>query len=116
MSYNVLEGAARWTVLLVNPEDVKAITGRKTNRADVQRLAFLVRHDLLAGSFIPARAQRELRELTRARTALVRERARVVRRLEKVLDGPRPQNTLEGYLKILQRAISRDGSLPSTSG
>ena len=85
--YNVLEGADRRTVLVVNPEHVKAITGRKTDRADAQRLASLVRHDLLSGSFIPDRAQRELRELTRARTALVRERARVVQRLEKVLDG-----------------------------
>jgi transposase len=85
--YNVLEGADRWTVLVVNPEHVKAITGRKTDRADAQRLAFLLRHDLLAGSFIPAREQRELREVTRARTALVRERARIVQRLEKVLEG-----------------------------
>jgi transposase len=85
--YNVLEGADRWTVLVVNPEHVKAITGRKTDRADAERLAFLLRHDLLAGSFIPAREQRELRELTRTRTALVRERARVVQRLEKVLEG-----------------------------
>jgi transposase len=85
--YNVLEGADRFTVLVVNPEHVKAITGRKTDRADAQRLAFLLRHDLLSGSFIPAREQRELRELTRTRTALVRERARVVQRLEKVLEG-----------------------------
>lgn len=85
--YNVLEGADRFTVLVVNPEHVKAITGRKTDRADAERLAFLLRHDLLSGSFIPAREQRELRELTRARTALVRERARVVQRLEKVLEG-----------------------------
>ena len=85
--YNVLEGADRFTVLVVNPEHVKAITGRKTDRADAERLAFLLRHDLLSGSFIPAREQRELRELTRARTALVRERARVVQRLEKTLEG-----------------------------
>jgi len=85
--YNVLEGADRFTVLVVNPEHVKAITGRKTDRADARRLAFLLRHDLLSGSFIPDRAQRELRELTRARTGLVRERARVVQRLEKALEG-----------------------------
>ena len=85
--YNVLEGVGRWTILVVNPEHVKAISGRKTDRADAERLAFLVRHDLLQGSFIPERNQRELRELTRARTALVRERARVVQRLEKVLEG-----------------------------
>lgn len=85
--YNVLEGQGRWTVLVVNPEHVKAISGRKTDRADAERLAFLLRHDLLQGSFIPERAQRERRELTRARTALIRERARVVQRLEKVLEG-----------------------------
>jgi transposase len=85
--YNVLEGQGTWTILVVNPEHVKAVSGRKTDRADAQRLAFLLRHDLLQGSFIPARAQRELRELTRARTALVRERARVVQRLEKTLEG-----------------------------
>jgi transposase len=85
--YNVLEGAGDWTLLVVNPEHVKAIGGRKTDRADAERLAFLLRHDLLQGSFIPERHQRELRELTRARTALVRERARVVQRLEKVLEG-----------------------------
>lgn len=85
--YNVLEGAGRWTVLVVNPEHVKALSGRKTDRADAERLAFLLRHDLLRGSFIPERAQRELRELTRARTALVRERARAVQRLEKALEG-----------------------------
>lgn len=85
--YNVLEGEDRWTVLVVNPEHVKAITGRKTDRADAKRLAFLLRHDLLAGSFIPPREKRELRELTRARTSLVRERTRVVQRLEKTLEG-----------------------------
>lgn len=85
--YNVLEGEDRWTILVVNPEHVKAISGRKTDRADAERLAFLLRHDLLQGSFIPAREQRELRELTRGRTALVRERARAVQRLEKVLEG-----------------------------
>ena len=85
--YNVLEGEGRWAVPVVNPEHVKALSGRKTDRADAERLAFLLRHDLLRGSFIPEREQRELRELTRARAALVRERARAVQRLEKALEG-----------------------------
>jgi transposase len=85
--YNVLEGHGGFVVRVVNPEHVKAITGRKTDRADAERLAFLLRHDLLQGSYIPERAQRELRELTRGRAALIRERARVVQRLEKVLEG-----------------------------
>lgn len=86
--YNVLEEDDAFTaVVVVNPEHVKAITGRKTDRADAARLAFLLRHDLLVGSFIPDRPQRELRDLTRSRTALIRERARVVQRLEKALEA-----------------------------
>ncbi len=85
--FNVLESHGGFSVLVVNPEHVKAITGRKTDRADAARLATLLRHDLLVGSFIPDRAQREWRELTRARTGLIRERARVVQRLEKTLEG-----------------------------
>lgn len=85
--FNVLEARGGCTVLVINPEHVKAITGRKTDRADAARLALLLRHDLLVGSFIPERTQREWRELTRARTGLIRERARVVQRLEKVLEG-----------------------------
>jgi transposase len=86
--YNVLESEADFeAVLVVNPEHIKAVTGRKTDRADAARLAFLLRHDLLVGSFIPERSQRELRDVVRSRTALIRERARVVQRLEKILEA-----------------------------
>lgn len=44
-------------------------------------------HGLLKGSFIPDRAQRELRELVRYRTQLVRERARGIQRIQKLLEG-----------------------------
>ena len=83
--YNVLEG--HLALLVVNPEHVKALAGRKTDRGDAKRLATLLRHGLLVGSFIPDRAQRELRELTRYRTSLLRDRARVVNRLQKTLEG-----------------------------
>src|SRR5439155_18533121 len=42
---------------------------------------------LLKASFVPDRAQRELRELTRYRTALIRERSAEVNRLQKTLEG-----------------------------
>jgi transposase len=83
--YNVLEGS--FTLLLVNPEHVKALTGRKTDRKDAARLAHLLARDMLTGSFVPDRPQRELRELTRYRTALIRERADEVNRLQKTLEG-----------------------------
>lgn len=43
-------------------------------------------HGLVRGSFVPPAPIRELRDLTRTRTALTRERAREVQRLEKVLE------------------------------
>jgi transposase len=45
-----------------------------------------LRHGLLRGSFIPSREQRELRDLTRYRRSLVEDRARVLNRLQKVLE------------------------------
>jgi transposase len=54
---------------------------------DAEWIADLLRHGLLRGSFVPDRPQRELRELTRYRTALVRERTREVNRVQKTLEG-----------------------------
>lgn len=83
--YNLLED--RFTLLLVNARHVKALPGRKTDVGDCEWLADLVQHGLVRGSFVPDRPQRELRELTRYRTALVRERSAEVNRLQKTLEG-----------------------------
>jgi transposase len=83
--YNLLEGS--FTLLLVNPEHVKALLGRKTDVQDAERLAGLLAQGQLQGSNVPDRPQRELRELTRYRTALVRERAAEANRLQKTLEG-----------------------------
>lgn len=77
----------RFTLLLVNAQHVKAVPGRKTDVKDCEWLADLLRHGLLRASFVPARPQRELRELTRYRTALIRERTAEVNRLQKTLEG-----------------------------
>ena len=83
--WNLLED--RFALLLVNAAHVKAVPGRKTDVRDCEWLADLLRHGLLKASFVPERPQRELRELTRYRTALVRERAAEVNRLQKTLEG-----------------------------
>ena len=82
--YNVLEG--RFELLVVNAQHMKSVSGRKTDMKDAEWIADLLRHGLLRGSFIPSAPQRELRELTRYRASLVRERATVVNRLQKVLE------------------------------
>jgi transposase len=83
--WNLLEG--RFELLLVNAQHIKAVPGRKTDVRDCEWIADLLRHGLLRGSAVPERARRELRELTRYRTALIRERAAEVNRLQKVLEG-----------------------------
>src|SRR5947207_6690732 len=83
--YNLLEES--FELLLVNARHVKAVPGRKTDARDCEWLADLLRHGLLRASFVPDRAQRELRELTRYRTSLVRERTAEINRIQKTLEG-----------------------------
>ena len=82
--YNLLEG--QFEILVVNAERIKALRGRKTDAADAEWIADLLRHGLLSGSFIPTAQQRALRDLTRFRSSLVEDRARAVNRLQKVLE------------------------------
>jgi transposase len=83
--WNLLEDS--FPLLLVNARHVKAVPGRKTDVRDCEWLAELLRHGLLTGSFVPDRPQRELRELTRNRSSLVRERTVAATRLPKTLEG-----------------------------
>jgi len=82
--YNLLEG--QFEILVVNAERIKALRGKKTDSADAEWIADLLRHGLLSGSFIPTAQQRALRDLTRFRSSLVEDRARAVNRLQKVLE------------------------------
>ena len=83
--WNVLESS--FTLLLVNAQHIKQVPGRKTDVRDCEWIADLLRHGLLKASFVPDLPQRELRELTRYRTALLQERAAEVNRLQKTLEG-----------------------------
>ncbi len=82
--FNLLEG--NFEVCLVNAQHVKHVPGRKTDVNDAQWLAELLSYGLLKPSFIPAKPQRDLRDLTRYRTNLVEERARIVNRVQKLLE------------------------------
>ncbi len=87
MFYYLLEDGP-FEVVLCNPRHVKNLPGRKTDVSDAAWLAQLGAHGLLRGSFVPPEPIRELRDLTRTRTTLVRERAREIQRLEKLLEDP----------------------------
>ena len=83
--WNLLEGQV--SLLLVNAQHMKQVPGRKTDAKDCEWIADLLRHGLLKASFVPDRPQRELRELTRYRTTLIRERSAEANRLQKTLEG-----------------------------
>src|SRR5437870_4958426 len=82
--FNILEG--RLPVFLVNAQHLKKVPGRKTDVLDCQWIAKLLQCGLLEASFIPPLPIRQLRDLTRRRTQLTRERASVVNRILKVLE------------------------------
>ncbi|MGW1909630.1 IS110 family transposase [Streptomyces sp. NPDC002076] len=73
-------------VILVNARQVKNLPGRKTDVSDAAWLAQLGAHGLVRPSFVPPAPVRELRDLTRARTQMTRERGQIVQRLEKLLE------------------------------
>jgi transposase len=84
--YNVLE-TFDLDLLVVNAQHIRAVPGRKTDVRDAEWIADLLRHGLLRASYVPSRAERELRELVRYRKALIRERATESNRIQKVLEG-----------------------------
>jgi transposase len=74
-------------LLLCNAAHVKNVPGRKTDVGDSQWLCQLLEFGLLRGSFVAPKPVRELRELTRRRRTLVRERSQEVNRLDKALEA-----------------------------
>jgi transposase len=82
--YAVLENTVR--LVLVNARHVKMVPGRKTDVRDCEWLAQLLECGLLRASFVPPRAVRDLRDLTRLRKTLIRERGHHVNRIEKTLE------------------------------
>jgi len=83
--YNVLEPAGI-TVWIVNAAHVKYVPGHKTDKKDSAWLCKLLLAGLLKPSFIPAKEQRELRDLTRYRTRLVQSNASNKNRIIRVLE------------------------------
>ena len=82
--FNILEHSV--TVILANPEDVKARKGHKTDPKDSWWLAHLLRHAMIRPSFIPPRAIRELRDLTRRRKQLLHHGTSERNRVQKILE------------------------------
>jgi transposase len=84
--WNILEGAfAR--LLLMNPQHVKGLKGRKSDRIDAQWLATKLQNEDLKGSFIPPRDIRDLRDLTRLRVHWLQDLNRVKNRITQLCEA-----------------------------
>jgi len=82
--FNVLEPEVK--VVLANPVEVKNRKGHKTDATDAWWLAHLLRHGMIRASFIPEKATRDLRELTRRRKKLIGQVAQERNRVQKQLE------------------------------
>jgi len=82
--FNILETDVE--VILANPVEVKNRKGHKTDATDAWWLAHLLRHGMIRPSFIPKKATRELRELTRRRKKLIGQVAQERNRVQKQLE------------------------------
>ena len=82
--FNILEGTLK--IILANPEQVKALKGKKTDPNDSRWLASLLRHGLVQASFIPPQDIRDLRDLTRRRRTLLSDGVAERNRIQKVLE------------------------------
>ena len=82
--FNLLEGQVE--VVLANAAHLKNLPGRKTDTADCAWIATLLGHGLIKASIVPPQPIRELRDLTRSRTTLMRERGAVINHMQRVLE------------------------------
>jgi transposase len=83
--YAVLEDAGL-DLIVGNAHHIKNVPGRKTDVKDAEWIAELVRHGLVAKSFVPPKPIRELRDLMRYHRKLVNARTGERNRLLKLLE------------------------------
>lgn len=82
--YNILE--ADFTILLVNARHIKNVPGQKTDKKDSRWITKLLLSGLLKGSFIPPKAIRELRDLTRYKRKVIEQISSEKNRIHKLLE------------------------------
>ena len=85
--YAILEGEGTFKIVVANAQHVKKVPGRKTDVKDAEWIAELLCHGLLRSSFVPPKAIRELRDLTRYRRKLVESQVAERNRLLKLLES-----------------------------
>lgn len=102
--WHILEGACE--LVLGNAREMRNVPGRKTDQSDASWIADLQAHGLFRQSFVPPTPIQELRDLTRTRKQMVRERSQHVQRVQKVLEDANVK--LASVLTDIQGQSGRD--------
>jgi transposase len=82
--WHILDGS--FELVLANASHVRNVPGRKTDVNDATWIADLLAHGLIRASFVPPVSIQQLRDLTRTRKQLVRQKAQHVQRIQRVLE------------------------------
>ena len=83
--WNVLDEEG-FVLLLANPQQVKALAGRKSDKRDAKRIAEFLHDGRLDASFVPPREIRELRTMTRLRSSWLEQRNQVHNQIRDLLE------------------------------
>jgi transposase len=114
--YDVLEGAVE--IVIGNAQHIMNVPGRKTDDTDAEWLAKLLRFGLVNPSFVPPRAFRQLRQLTRYRRAVVQTRASEKNRIEKHLQiaGIKLSSVASKVFTVSGASMMRQIAIGNTDG
>jgi len=94
-------------LMLVNPQHLKGVRGRKSDPSDAAFLARAGASGMVMASFVPPPQIRQLRDLTRRRTEVTVMRGQETQRLEKELEdtGMKLTSVLSDVLGVTGRSI-----------
>jgi transposase len=117
--WNTLEPSRfKFDLTLVNPAQVRAMAGHKTDQIDSGRIAEFLQHGRLAGSFIPPPPVREARALERRRVHLQQDRNRAINRIGRLLQTAsiKLSSVLSNIVGVSGRKILRAIAKGETNG
>jgi transposase len=82
--WHLLEGTVE--LVLANAAHIRNVPGRKSDMSDAMWIGELLAHGLVPASFVPPTPIQQLRDLTRTRRQLVREKVQHTQRIQRVLE------------------------------
>jgi transposase len=104
-------------MMVVNAHHMRNLPGRKSDVKDAEWIATLMRHGMLEPSFVPDRLVRDMREFSRLRRNIVKEKCRHSNHLEKFLQthGFKLSSVLSDILCVsgrnLLNTLAQNGTL-----